>query len=208
MKYPWLTLVLILLSQAAYAQKTSNFQVEITSSLASGWWIYTLGDGYGIDRTDNEAKLSFDAKVLYKPNRFGVGLGVGYSLLFDNSMEAFEDTRAMRSKYSIAEDYVKFLSYYGISEYAIFSGEKAIISPQLMVGGFDLETIHPEKDNFDNQWILEFAVNNEIVTSTRWSINLRPFYQVLGISVKQETLPGEKHRIYSFGLGAGIRYRW
>ena len=123
-------------------------------------------------------------------------------------MEAFEDTRAVRSKYLIAEDFVEFLTYSAFWEYTIHSGQKLLISPQLSAGGFTLETIHPEKDNFNTQWMLEFGVVNEIIWSSKWSLTIKPLYQVLGISVKQETYPGEKHRIYSFGLGAGIRYRW
>ena len=209
MKLSLLTLLLIFTVHSGFPQEAKNFQLEVYSSLASGWWIYTLGNGYGIDRTDFKPKMSFEAKALYKPNRLGFGLGIGYNLLFENSMDAFEDTRAVRSKYLIADDFVKFLTYSGFIEYTLHEGRKLLISPQLTGGGFALETIHPEKDNFNTQWLdLEFGVVNEIIWSSKWSLIVKPQYQVLGISVKQETHPGENHRIYSFGLGAGIRYRW
>ena len=158
--------------------------------MASGWWIYTLGDGFGIDRTDNELKMAFEARAMYKPNRLGLGIGIGYSLLFDNAMEAFEDTRAARSKYLIADDFVEFLTYSAFLEYTIHSGQKLMISPQLSAGGFAIETIHPGKDNFNTQWLLEFGVVNEILWASKWSLIIKPQYQVLGISVKQETPSG------------------
>ena len=100
------------------------------------------------------------------------------------------------------------MTYSGLIEYTIHAGRKLSISPQLTGGGFALETIHPEKDNFDTQWLLEFGVVNEIIGPSNWSLIFKPQYQVMGISVAQETFPGEKHRINSFGLAVGVRYQW
>jgi len=194
------------ISLDAYTQESKKFQADISSSIASGWWIYTLGTGAGIDRTDNEPKLTFEASLIYKPNRLGVGLSVGYSLLFDNFMEAFEDTRARRSKYRIAEKQVELLTYSGLMEYLIYSNEKFSLSPQVKIGGFNISTTHPEKDNFDQQWFWEFGIANEFSINSKWSFVLRPVYQMMAISVKQPLIPGEKHRIFSFGLAGGLRY--
>jgi len=201
----------LLVSNVLFAQAEPNtglpIELEFTSGIASGWWIYTLGTGAGIDRTDNVPKISFGTSVVYKPGRLGVGLGLGYSFLTDNTMEAFEDTRAQRRKYRIAENAVRFWEYYLVGEYDLFSNHKYRLTPQVRAGSFNINTTHPEKDNFGNRYLFELGVLNQIRLDKKLNFTVRPFYQVLKISIKQPSLSGEKHRIYSLGLSFGVRYR-
>jgi hypothetical protein len=105
-------LVTLILTHNLNAQTNENFSIQAVSGIASGWWIYTLGTGAGIDRTDNEPKVSFEAELIYDLKRLQVGAGAGYSFLSDNTMEEFEDTRAQRRRYSIADKSVNFWEYY------------------------------------------------------------------------------------------------
>ena len=123
-------------------------------------------------------------------------------------MEAFEDTRAQRLKYLIAENSVKFWQFSLLGEYDLYSGNRYTLSPQVKAGSFSIETIHPEKDNFDNKFFFELSALNRISLTGNLGLTFRPFYQVMMIQVKQETLPGEKHRIFSLGLALGLRYRF
>lgn len=91
-------------------------------------------------------------------------------------------------------------------EYALFSGLKYKLSPQVRIGGFSIDTTHPQKENFDNKMFFELSAVNEISLSERLWFTIRPFYQAMMISVKEELLPGEQHRIFSLGLSFGIRY--
>ena len=59
------------------AQNNPKFDVGLNSGIASGWWIYTLGTGAGIDRTDNEPKISFELEAVHKPKRLGIGVRSG-----------------------------------------------------------------------------------------------------------------------------------
>lgn len=201
-----LILCLFISSFSVLAQSTKVYG-ELSSSAAMGWWIYTPGTGQGIDRTDYEPKLTFEGTILLKVNRVGLGVGIGYSILFDNFMEEFEDTRTQRRKYKIADNYVRFLTYHFLLEYALFEKTKYVLNPQLKSGIFDIETIHPQKENFNHKWFIEFGVLNEINLSAKLWLTLRPFYQAMMISVKEELLPGEKHRIFSLGISLGIRYQ-
>lgn len=121
-------------------------------------------------------------------------------------MDAFEDTRAQRSKYRIADNHVQLLQYYLQMEYALFSVSKYTLSPQVRIGGFSIDTTHPQKENFDNKMLFELSAVNEISLSERLWFTIRPFYQAMMIPVKEELLPGEQHRIFSLGLSFGIRY--
>ena len=200
-------IICLVISSISVLAQSSKVYGELSSSAAMGWWIYTPGTGQGIDRTDYEPKISFEAAVLVKINRIGIGVGIGYSTLFDNFMEEFEDTRSQRSKYRIADNNVRFLTYHLLLEYALFSKTNYILSPQLKSGVFDIETIHPQKANFNQKWFVEFGVLNEINLSPKLWFTLRPFYQAMMISVKEELLPGEKHRVFSLGISLGVRYQ-
>lgn len=201
-----LTIILNTIANAQTSDKSGNMEVGFSAGLASGWWIYSLGNGAGIDRTDNVPKIGFDGEVLFKPRRIGIGAGLGYSFLGDNTMEAFEDTRAQRSKYFIADKVVQFWTYYLFAEYDIYTNNKYILSPQVRAGGFSINTTHPEKDNFNSQLFLEFSALNQFYLSEQLRFSIRPFYQVMMIPVKEKMLPGEKHRIFSLGLSLGLRY--
>ena len=201
-------LITLLTISVSNAQSNQKFDVRFSTGVASGWWIYTLGSGHGIDRTDNEPKISFELESVYHYKRLGVGLGIGYSYLTDNSMEAFEDTRAQRRKYLIAENSVKFWQFYLLGEYHLYSNERFTLSPQLKLGTFTIETIHPQKDNFGGKFYYELSAMNQFTLANNLGLTLKPFYQVMMIQVKQETMPGEKHRIFSLGLACGLRYRF
>jgi len=202
----WTLLLVIILSFGVKAQPFEKLQIGVSTGIASGWWVYTLGTGTGIDRTDTQPKITFEGEVLFKFKRFGFGGGLGYSLLVANSMDAFEDTRVQRSKYRIADNYVQLLQYHLLMEYALFSGPKYTLSPQVRIGGFNIDTTHPQKENFDNKLFIELGAVNEISLSERLWFTIRPFYQAMMISVKEELLLGEQHRIFSLGLSFGIRY--
>ncbi|GJM28156.1 MAG: hypothetical protein DHS20C17_07910 [Cyclobacteriaceae bacterium] len=202
-------LLIILLNTVATAQPSGgsgNVELGLATGIASGWWIYTLGTGAGIDRTDNVPKISFEGVFVFKPHRFGIGAGLGYSFLTDNTMETFEDTRAQRQKYSIANKVVQFWTYYLLAEYDVYSDGRYSLSPQLKAGGFGIDTTHPQKANFKTQFLTELSALNKIDLSGGLSLTLRPFYQVMMISTKEDLLPGEKHRIFSLGLSFGVRY--
>lgn len=200
-------LLLINLSISGQSNTASEIQLGLSAGIASGWWIYTLGTGEGIDRTDNVPKISFEVVAIYKPNRLGFGGGLGYSFLTDNSMEAFEDTRAQRRKYAIADKSVRFYEYYIFTEYDVYSDSKFQLSPQLKLGSFGIDTIHPEKNNFKGKFLLELSTLCQFATSDRLIYTLRGFYQAMMISVDQPKFPGEKHRIFSLGLSFGLRYK-
>ncbi len=200
------TLLVIILTLGATAQPSDKLHIGISTGIAGGWWVYTLGTGSGIDRTDFKPKITFQGEVLYKLKRFGLGVGLGYSLLLVNTMDAFEDTRAQRRKYFIADKHVQLLQYYLQMEYALFSGSKYTLSPQVRIGGFNINTTHPQKENFDNKMFIELSAVNELSLSQRLWLTIRPFYQSMLISVKEEILPGEQHRISSLGLSFGARY--
>lgn len=202
----WSSLLAMVLTIGATAQHSNKLYIGVSTGIASGGWIYTLGTGAGIDRTDNEAKITFEGEIIYKVKRWGLGAGLGYSLLLDNTMEAFEDTRARRHKYFIAVNQVQFLQYHLQMEYALFSGLKYVLSPQVRIGGFSINTIHPQKENFDNKMFIELSAVNEISLSQRLWLTIRPYYQSMLMSVKEEILPGEQHRISSLGLSFGVRY--
>ena len=202
----WTTLLVIILTLGATAQPSDKLHIGVSTGIAGGWWVYTLGTGSGIDRTDFKPKITFEGEVLYKLKRFSLGVGLGYSLLLVNTMDAFEDTRAQRRKYFIADKHVQLLQYYLQMEYALFPGSKYAFSPQVRIGGFSIDTTHPQNENFHHKIFFELSAVNEINLSEKLWFTIRPFYQAMMISVKEEQLPGEKHRIFSLGLSFGVRY--
>ena len=193
-------------------EKKEKLAVSFISGFKTGWWIYHKGlsgsnggDDMGWDRTHYEPKISFEGGVTYRYKKIISTVFVGASFYIENEMLEHEDFFPDRKKYAISEGAVDFLEYGLEVGYDLISGPKFQLSPNVGLGFFEIETSHPQKENFGSRYFWHLGVQSKIRKGNITWI-LAPQYQEMTIRPKEEIHKNEKHKIHSFGLNFGLRY--
>jgi hypothetical protein len=194
------------------AECQNSLKIEFVSGFETGWWVYNKGstddqvaNNLGWDRTRHSIFLPAELSVFYKFDRYKVGGGVNYSMFFVYQMVSSQDTYANPKIYHVADNSVKFLKVNFLLEFDLIQKIRYIMSPLVKFGFFRIDTIHPEKENFGRKTFWTVGLTNEIRLS-RFSLILRPVFDVLTILPRKEKARNEKHNVYSMGLSLGIRY--
>lgn len=201
---------LLLLTVFAYSQNSLN--VEFTSGIETGWWVYNKGstdshlaNNLGWDRTRHSIFLPAELSVFYQSGRYGIGAGINYSVFFVYQMVRSTDTYFLPSIYRVSDNSVKFLKMNLLAEFGLIQKVSYSLSPIVKFGLFHIDSTHPRKENFGRKTFWTFGITSEIKMS-KISLVVRPVYNVLTILPREEKEFNEKHNIYSMGLNFGIRY--
>ena len=207
MKIIWIVLLLPIMAECQ-----NSIKVEFVSGFETGWWVYNKGstdsqtkNNLGWDRTRHSIFLPAELNIFYKLDRFKAGVGANYSVFFVYQMVSSKDTYSEPNIYHVAENSVKFLKMNLIAEFDLIQKISYSLSPLVKFGFFEIDTTHPEKENFGRKTFWTFGITNEINLS-KLSLIVRPVYDVLTILPQEEKGKNEKHNIYSMGLNLGIRY--
>lgn len=203
---------LLILISGAVCQTNQNLQIEILSGVETGWWVYDKGsteestpNNLGWDRTRHRAFLPTEINAFYKIHRYKIGLGVNHSWFLENTMLSSSDTYFFPNRYPVSESTVKIFKLYFQSEIDLVQKPKYSLSPVIKFGFFNIDTNHPEKDNFGTKSFWGFGITNQIKLS-KITLIVRPVLYWLTIQPKIEKVYHEKHNIYSIGLNVGLRF--
>lgn len=204
---------LCMLSPTVQAQKLKKkFAIEVSSGTDLGWWIYDTGipqqsntNDWGRDYTHHSLALGLGLDLLCRFDKFTLGAGVQTSWLFEDDMIGAQDSEFEFDRVDIAEQAVNFTFYSLQASYTLIESKKYSFSPAFRYGIFQIDTVHPERDNFGAKTFLEIGFDNAVRLSNIELI-ARPRYRVMKIKPETEKNPGEKHRIYNIGLQLGLRF--
>lgn len=193
-------------------EKKEKLAISFISGFKTGWWIYhkglsnaTGGADQGWDRTHYEPKISLEGGLTYRYKRIVSTVFVSTSFYIENEMLEHEDFFPARKKYAISNGSVTFLEYGLAVGYDLINSRRFKLSPDLGLGFFEIETSHPQKDNFGNRYFWHLGIQSKIRKGDITWI-LAPQYQEMTIKPRAEIHKNEKHKIHSFGLNFGLRY--
>jgi len=202
-------ITLLLLPFSALSQK-STF-LELSGGIGSGWWTYDKGiadDGnhLGWDNSPVRAFAGVEAECVFRFNRWNVGLGSRLAFYLYDKMLAGNHSQYHQNKYKIAERNVRFIQFYVVGEYDLFSGKKFLFSPFIKAGSFLIDTTHPQADKFGFRMMFSGGVNNQFVLTDRLWLVAGPYCQVMTIWGNEKARDGEKHQIFNLNFDLGLRY--
>lgn len=202
----FLWMLLLPLGVAGQKPHAKKVLVELGSGIDLGEWLYFKGsinpqnfNDQGQDYTHYTAHVSLEMSILYCLGKWRLGGGISQSYFFENEMRSYQD-----QEYLIAKNSVKFFKYYSYLEYNLINRNKFTMSPQIRYGGFQVETIHPEKDNFGKKTFWEIGLMHTLQIQ-KLVFFMKPKYSSMKILPKDSIHDGERHKIYGVGLTAGVR---
>ncbi len=198
--------------QAFCQEKKERLAVGFSTAFKTGWWIYhkgtTKGDeaiALGWDRTHYQPKYNLGLAISYKINKLTASVSGSLSWYVEDDMLRHESKSFAKLKYPVSNGSVKFKEVAIDLSYDVIAGEKFQLSPNIGVGTFSINTLHPERDNFGTKLLWHVGIQNKIrKDKVTWLLN--PIYQELTILPKAEVNNGEKHKIHAFGIEIGLRY--
>lgn len=201
--------LLLLFPTLLYSQ---NLAIEATTGVQTGWWVYDKGstdlafdNNLGWDRSHHAPFWPVGIGAFYRIGRFKLGAAIHYSRLFDKTMIGSRDSDVVRDRYPISDGAVKFVKYGLQTEFELIAKMRYTMAPLLRFGWFQIDTLHPEKDNFGRKTFWDFGLTNEIKFGKLGFI-MRLIYSVLEIQPEQARNRNEHHDFYNFGLNLGVRY--
>ena len=188
--------------------------VSATSGAAAGWWIYNKGVSntvdpgihLGYDRSHLSMILPVDFSVVLRKNNWRFGIVAGGTWLYEDRMIGSESSDNFGQRYDIAEKAVKFKKLGFVAAYHLIDKKRFSFSPQLTLGSFNIEALHPDKDNFGFKYFFKVEMESSITIVNSLEFLVLPFYEEMAILPKTETNAGMNHRVYSFGIVGGLRY--
>ncbi|MDX2302661.1 MAG: hypothetical protein NW226_07660 [Microscillaceae bacterium] len=189
---------------------TPRLILELSSGADLGWWLYQKGSvnsflDQGQDYTHHSATIGIELDLLYRLGRWRLGLGMSYGGFFEDEMNGTRNSEFVVDEYLITEGAaVQFFRYNLQAEYILIQKNKFSLGPQIKYGWFEINTSHPEKENFGYRSYWEVGLQHEFKLKKIY-LFFRPKYQVSTILPKEEKQPEEKHKIYGIGLQIGLR---
>ena len=199
-------------TQSISQSHRSGFAIDISSGISSGWWLYNRGstnpdilNDQGWDRTSNSPFWHNSISLLYRFQQLSLGVTLQYDLFLEDKMRAFDDRDAVYARYPIAENAVPFRKYGLQLEFTLLQKRRYTLSPMLQFGSFQLETDHPQSENFSGELFWVIGLTNEI-SWRQLSFIIRPRFSSFHMNHKETVLRNEGHQIYNFGLALGIRW--
>ncbi len=199
-------------TQSIPQRPIQGFAIDVGSGFSSGWWLYNRGSAdpdilndQGWDRTSNSPFWHNSIGLLYRFRQVSLGVTLQYDLFLEDKMRAFDDRDAVYARYPIADNSVPFTKYGLQLEVVLLQKRRYTLSPMLQFGRFQLETDHPQANNFSDESFMVFGLTNEI-SWQRFSLVFRPQLSTFRIAHKETVFRNEGHSIYNFGLSLGMRW--
>ncbi len=208
----WVCIACLAMPWTLFSQeRTSKLSLDLVAGAQPGWWVFNRGstspeifNDLGWDRTDNKITLSVGGTLLYHWGRLKVGAGVDHARFLETFMEAFEDTDSNRRIFRISNGAVTFWKYFLQTEFEVLRKKNYVLSPNIKLGSFDIQTLHPDRENFGEKRFLEIGLVNE-VTISGVRVIIRPEFRSMTIRSIQRSNFNELHNIKGFGMSIGVR---
>ncbi|MBX2843217.1 MAG: hypothetical protein KTR26_15715 [Flammeovirgaceae bacterium] len=196
----------------ALAQKEKNkYILDISVSFGSGWWTYYKGiDENGIDlgwdRADTSPIAGAEIGFLAKFGNIKPGIFFNVATYFQDEMDASNLTQINWIQYPIGDKFVNFMKFGGQLEIDILEREAFVLSPNIKLGIFLIDTIHPEKENFGSKYFFEIGIKAE-KQFPKFNLYVLPRGSFMTIHPQNVKAKGEIHKIYGYGVNMGMRLR-
>lgn len=209
-----ISLFLILSALASQGQeKRAIPDIEIYSGFDGGWWLYNLGttndiyyntEGWG--RSYASPSFNFGLSLIWEIKRFQIGAGFDRTWFLENEMVGAEHADRNYDLYKISDGVITYWSYYGMLAFRIAEARHFSLSPMVRIGGFQIESLHPEQGNLKNKWYLQAGANLNW-DMKKWALVFRPYFRSRHMKPKIG-LQNESHTIIGFGGELGWRWKW
>ena len=215
----FLSLVLLLATTLCFSQSPTGFFAEAGTGLRTGWWILERGSSTssqfsddGIDNGHLSPIWSLETVIGWNFGKTAIGAGADYTRFFDYALrrQAYTGFIFDRS-YSIAENSFGQAHLFVQAQHSIISSGKFELAPFGRAGWFhqwafelDEEELLPSRHRYFGQlgidlcWYWESGIG----------FYLRPVMHDAWMQIPDQTLERKaRHRMPSFGIHTGIRWR-
>ncbi len=187
--------------------------VEVAGGGGSGVWTHNKGTSSngqfnteGWERSHSSAFVNTEFNVAFRYRRWTVGLGGTYDMFLDRTIYAADHSDNNPNLILFAENnFLRLNRVYLIGGYNIVHKPKYRMGPQVKMGRFWENSIHPDKANFKRFFTWEVAIDNEVQLAKRFVLALRPHYVSYIIYPENRVSKSERHRIFDFGMVIGLR---
>ncbi len=207
----FVTCIIFSFSVSAQNQK-EKLALTVNTAFKTGWWIYHKGTtpgenptSLGWDRTHYQPKYNLGVAINYRIKRLTASMAGSFAWYIEDDMLRHESKSFLKLKYPVSDGAVKFKEIVLDLSYDVIAGDKFRLSPNVGVGLFSINTLHPEQGNFGTKMMWHLGIQNKI-RRDKITWMLAPIYQEMTISPKTEKNEGEKHKIHAFGIQIGLRY--
>ncbi len=210
-----LFLVLILLSFATIqAQEKAGIpDIEFYGGFDGGWWIYNVGstdpnyyNTEGWERSYASPTFVLGMNLAWQIKKLRIGAGFDRAWFIEDEMIGADHSDGNRDLYDISDGNIPYWSVYGLIGFRLAESKHFSMTPNLRLGYFTIESLHPDQGNFTNKWYFQAAVDMAW-EQTKWALVFRPFYR----SRHMKPIDGnqnESHTIFGFGGELAWRWKW
>jgi hypothetical protein len=207
-------LLIWLLGSWGLLSAQNHFQWEINTGGGAGWWYHlrqadSLG-GERMDRTHFSPTFVLATRLGWQSQRWGIALSYQHRILFDDELVAFDDRSPRRVRIPIAPQGASLhRNLLGLQlSYFLLNKEKYRLSAALEVGSFDLNSLHPDQENFAFRWYREFQIRQSWQLSSRLRFLVHMQFSRSALFLQRPRFEGEQHSFISLELNGGFQYQF
>lgn len=184
-------------------------QVNITfgSGTSVGWWVqkskFSQNNNVIADRSHFALAIPVNSSINYSFNDVNIGL-VGTILFTNDDRIVLSEDKSFNDRTTQISNGWFSLSSFGIKfNYLFFSDSKISVAPEIQLGVFDIQTTHPNRQNFTNK--IYYSAGVEItIKSQSHGLFITPNYTEY--LMNDNTMGYTKHNIYFVGIDFGYKY--
>ncbi|MBT8196126.1 MAG: hypothetical protein KJO64_06840 [Bacteroidia bacterium] len=207
-----ITFLLLFTSISANGQfKKVIFTID--GGLGTGWWIqesdYKIQDATITDWANSRLSLDaeFSSTIQYNlKNKFHAGLGYTYHTLMAQNLYASSPFIPSRTKTQVSESSVNFHQYYVTLGVPILQKSRVQLIPNINVGSFSFESLHPDDYFFTRPLLLEAKL--KMLFPSKQSIHpyIEMYYSNLSFKSNVTFVYKRVHHVQSVGTKIGIAF--
>lgn len=207
-----LLLSIVLVTTGFSQNQSQKLAFSVSTAVQQGIWIYDKGttdervaNNQGYDFSHYRANLSFSTGLVYNFGKLKLGVSYTYRNFFEDNIKKDGDKPFHKQRYKISKGTVKYNQYGILVEYGVIDKKNFSLSPSFEFGTFNIQTIHPEKENFGRKTYFNVGVAS-VLHRNRHDWVFLPLYTEMTILPKVKKAKNEKNRITSIGMQVSYRY--
>ena len=206
----WVLLLPLILVQWGAVLGQVTIGTEVNAGLGAGWWVYNKGFDdaafhLGYDRTHLAFSLPVELNLWVGKGPHRWLLGGGTRRLVDDIMIGSEHQSWSRRRYLISEEsFIRFRELHIGYGYSLVQRPRYQLIPQIRLGHFFFEHIHPGGDAMGMVWQREVGVQQQVWLSRKVCITLEGRYSDWKIAGNSTARRAEEHHIYAVDLRLGL----